>query len=448
MIFRRYGRFTGGIALPDEKRATLDLPIRPCPPMERLAIPLAPCGGKPARLLVQPPAAVEAGQKIAAPDDEDGAPVFAPLSGRITGLTTVRVAGEAGFAPSPAAELTALGKPGTIRPMTPVFPWREADPEALIRRIAEGGLTTHRARPVPLVRWVRAARQKRARTLIANGMEQQPYVTADHRLLTEHGTGIIRGLAILGRATGIDDMVLAVDHRRTDDYRKLVETAGSYGVTRIALSSKYPTGNDTMLVKVLCRREVPPGGGPIDVGAAVIDVATCFAVYRWVACGAPPTARVVTVSGERTASPGNLWVPFGARCRELAGPADPPIIHGGPMSGLRCPPDAVVTPATDAVLAIDTPPFAAATPCIRCGWCTDHCPARLNVAALNDAFELGELDRSERLGAPACVACGVCTYVCPARLPLSQRVKRMKRLISASRSGPGRPAGRPEPPEA
>ena len=107
------------------------------------------------------------------------------------------------------------------------------------------------------------------------------------------------------------------------------------------------------------------------------------------------------------------------------------------MVGFQCGPDVVVGPGTDAVLAIDTPPFQPPAPCIRCGWCADYCPARLNIAALNDAFELGEIDRAERLGAPACVGCGVCTYVCPARLPLTQRVKEINRTIFAGGKGRG-----------
>jgi len=131
------------------------------------------------------------------------------------------------------------------------------------------------------------------------------------------------------------------------------------------------------------------------------------------------------VGGPGIAEPANLWAPFGAECLQLA-PAEQPVIHGGPMVGFGCEADLVVTAATDAVLAIDPPPFQAPAPCIRCGWCTDHCPARLNIAALNDVFELGEIDHPSRLDAQACVECGVCSYVCPARLPLTQRVKRIK----------------------
>jgi electron transport complex protein RnfC len=166
----------------------------------------------------------------------------------------------------------------------------------------------------------------------------------------------------------------------------------------------------------------------LDLGIASIDPATCHAVLRWVVGGLPPTARVVTVSGDRPGRHENLWVPFGVPCEHLLAPSGTHV-HGGPMTGLRYDRDAVVSCTTDALLALDADAPDPPGPCIRCGWCTDHCPARLNVAALNDAFEMGDVELAERLKTLACVHCGICTYVCPARLPLSQRTQELKRTI-------------------
>jgi electron transport complex protein RnfC len=293
--------------------------------------------------------------------------------------------------------------------------------------------------------------------LIANAVESQPFVTADHRLLAEHGAEVIRGLAILAAATGAGRTLLAVDRRRTGDYRCLEEPARACGVTAVALEPIYPIGNDTILVKVLARRETPIGGEGLDVRVAVTDAATCFAAYRWVACGVPQTGRVVTVAGPAAESKGNFFAPFGMACSALAAaggtpsagagpaaraaPASAPasgwLVHGGLMSGRLCGERAVVWHGTDAVLAIEPVEPAVAAPCIRCGWCTDHCPARLNVSALNDYYELGQIRRAQRIGALGCVGCGVCTYVCPARLPLAQRVKQIKRMIGWGRREAG-----------
>jgi electron transport complex protein RnfC len=191
---------------------------------------------------------------------------------------------------------------------------------------------------------------------------------------------------------------------------------------------KYPTGLEPILVRVLLRKTVPMDGSAFDVGAAVVTPALCWAAYRAVACDAPALGRIVTVVSEGAGRCGNWFVPFGARCADLAAASGAVVIHGGPLTGLACPDDAVVGPPTDAVLALPAPSERAG-PCIRCGWCGDHCPARLNVAALNDMYELGQIAAASRAGALACVECGVCSYICPARLPLTQRVKQLKAAI-------------------
>ncbi len=434
MILGRYGTFAGGIDLPDEKQATLNAPVEPYALKEPLHLPLAPCGYGPAQPLVAVGQRVAAHQKLAAAQASGGVDIFCPTAGRVTALGEVHLAAGDAFrrvrslAMQPDKGSYAIGK----CPVT--FDWRSADSADLRRRICEPVLMTCR-RPVwPLADWINHARSQACDHLVLNAMENQPYVTAGHRLLVETGAEVLRGLAILARAMEVPDVILAVDSQHTSAYQQIVEPARVYQITRVALPHKYPTGADAILTKVLTRRETPPGGSTRDVGVAVIDPATCLAVYRWVACQIPPTGRMVTLAGPRVDRPRNTEVPFGASCSELIGRPGPPMIHGGAMNGLRCTDDAVVGPATDAVLALAVTMPATATACIRCGWCTDHCPARLNVAALNDAFELGFVAQAQKLQAAACVECGVCSYVCPARLPLSQRVKQLKRVVCSMKN--------------
>jgi electron transport complex protein RnfC len=443
MILSRYGSFTGGIDLPAEKDLTLALPIHRCPTPSRLRVPLAPYGGAPAEPVVTVGQQVATGERIAVAADESGVDIFAPLSGEVAAFTTVTVAGRYGLACSGAVELTGLCEPQAIRSAGEVFDWRAADPQMLRSRIYASGLSTYGDAPESLARWVWRACEKRCKALIANVMEDQPYVTAVHRLMVEHGHDVVRGLAILARATQAARVFLVADRRRTEDYRDSTHPAGLLGIQQVALPHRYPTGADAMLVKILTRREVPIGGSTMDVGAAVISAAACFAAYRRVACDIPPIGRVVTVSGERAACPGNFFAPFGMACLELAGHPELPVLHGGPMMGVRCDEDMVVSPATNAVLAIEPAAAPVPGPCIRCAWCRDRCPTRLNVAAMNDAFELSQIKRAEQLGAMACVECGVCSYVCPARLPLTQRMKRLKHAIRAWKATAGRAGYRP-----
>lgn len=451
MILRRYGMFTGGIELPDEKRPTIDRAIEVASRPQRLLVPLAPCGGAPATPTVATGDTVSPGQRIAIANDQAGVDVFAPLAGRVAGTATVALAAWGGFVESPAIELADLSDPANLVPphceddntAKSGFDWQVAGDDDLLARLAEGQLTTHRLRPQPLMTWLSRARAKKCRWSIVNVMDQEPLVSSDHRLLSEFGPEIMEGLAIMAKLVGSRNKIVAADHRRTSHYESCGTPAEQFGITQIALPHKYPIGADTILTKVLTRRETPPGETPLAVGAAVLDAATCLAVCQWVVHHRRLLGRVVTVAGPHTARPGNFWTPFGTPCADLAsltagpGPSsaagDPTLIHGGPMAGTVCDARAVVTPATNAVLSLEAARMPLPGPCLRCGWCTDHCPARLNVAALNDAFELSLVDRARLGGALACVECGVCSYICPARLPLTQRVKQLKRRIVALR---------------
>ena len=450
MSLRRYGTFTGGIDLPDEKADTLDLPVAACAPLKLLAVPLAPCGTGAARPLVGPGQRVAAGQRIAAAAVGDGSvDVFAPLDGRVSRLTTACVAAGDGFVQCPAVEIDDLSSPPPPLPQPRATrAWTEAGTDELLAQLAAGQLVTLRRRPVPLAAWLDRARRRRCRTLIANLMEHEPYVTADHRLLVERPAEVLEGLAVLARALEARRVYLAADRRRTGRYEAAADAAERFGIDLIALPHKYPMGADTILAKVLTRREAAPGADTTSVGAAVIDAATCLAVYHWAACETRTTGRVVTLAGPGVEKPANLYVPFGASCAELLGAAarEALVVHGGPMAGLPLAGSAVVAAATGALVALPPERAPAPGPCIRCGWCTDHCPARLNVAALNDAFELALVARAAAWRAEACVACGVCSYVCPARLPLTQRIGRLKRRLAPAEESAAPPPDAEESP--
>ena len=435
MALRRFGTFTGGIDLHDDKEATLDAAIVPIGLLERLCVPLAMVDAPPARMVVQVGQAVAQGERLAAGDGEQ-VDVFAPLAGKVAGLGRVRLPAAGGaWRNAPAVVLTETAEPAPLRPLPDGYEWQAADAASLRHRIAEGGLTTFRDPVVSLAGWIDRAGEAGADILIANFLENTPFITADHRLLTEHGSEVIRGLAILARATGITQVFLAADARWTGGYRAAVGPSRLYGIEPFEMSHKYPIGADAIVTRVLTRRTVEPGQRPLDVRVAITDAATCWAAYRWVACGERVAGRVVTVSGAAVGRPGNYLVPFGAACAEVLALAeaepDQPAVYGSAMNGRQVVENATVGPACNGLLAPRAPELGQPTPCIRCGWCVDNCPARLNVSGLNDDFELGRVERAHRRGALACVDCGICSYVCPARLPLTHRVGMLKAAIRA-----------------
>ena len=444
MLLRRHGDFPGGIDLPDEKRETIDNPIRLCHLPERLHVPLGYGRHPAASPVVRQGQRVPAGHLLAV-GEGSGLDIFAPVGGVVTSLTdTADVAGAGEFTTVPAIELSDL-EPAPDLPRSDDDRALALQPDELRTRLMDGQIPLFRRPVAPLDAWVDRAHRGNCQLLVANVMEDQPYVTSAHRTLAENGRDVILGLALLGRAIEVDQMVLAVDHRRTDAYRHVEPVAERYGVQLVSLPHKYPTGADVILLKILTGVEAPPEGSCLDVGAGLVDANTCLAVCRWLRHGHRTTARAVTIAGAQIVTANNYLVPFGMRCGELAALSSPSLVHGGAMTGLSCTPHAVVTPATEAVLGLGVTELLSPRACIRCGWCTDHCPARLNVAALNDAFELVDLVSARRHAAEACVGCGVCGYVCPARLPLAERVKALRRAVlqmAADRVGVA-PAERP-----
>lgn len=432
MRVQRFGTFVGGIDLPDEKAAPRDAAIEPSPRPQRLRVPLDPCGLGDAVAEAVVGQAVRAGERIGRAGGD--LPVFAPLDGRVTALTPAALAGGRG---------TCRVCPGVeIEPTAEPQPWPEPaamdelpgePPESLLTRFAEGGLVTLSPRPAPLHRWCAADRAAGVDVLIVNALENQPWLSAGHRLLVERGSEVVAGMSILAAVLGVRHVMLAVDLRRTGEYRSIVRGRRPHPFHPVGIEPKYPAGADVILTKLLTRREVPPGGRPLDVGVATVTAATCVAVAQWILSGRPLTARVVTVAGHGVAEPGNLLVPLGAFADELLATRGAPAervrrIHGGPMTGTSLGGGTVVGPATDALLTLPPPRDVekTATTCIRCSWCTDHCPVRLNVAALNDFYELGRIDRAEQYSVSACIGCGVCTYVCPAKLPLTDRMTQLR----------------------
>jgi Na+-translocating ferredoxin:NAD+ oxidoreductase subunit C len=427
-MFRRYGTFTGGIDLPEQKHATLEEPIRPADRPERLFVPLAPCGGLAARPVVDVGQRVRRGDPLAAGRDPGTVDIFAPLDGTVAAISVATLAVGRRLMETPAVELTDLSEPQVPAPGRPTRDTDDLAAGPLRELLDDSQLTTFRRCPEPLGDWL--ARHADSSLLVVNAMENEPYVTAGHRVLVEFGPEVVGGMAMLARALEVERIVLAIDVRRTDDYQHLLAPAEACEAEHVALPWKYPIGADAILLKVLTRREVPCGGAPADLGAAVIDPATCWAVYRHLACEERIDARVVTLSGERMGNPANILAPFGLAMTELVGSARPPLVLNGPMTGMFCGPETVVTPGTDCLLAIDPTPPSPPSQCIRCGWCRDHCPSRLNVAVLNDLYELGDIERAARIGCRSCVGCGVCSYVCPARLPLTERVRQLARSVS------------------
>lgn len=431
---QRFGSFTGGLDLPDEKYRTRSEPIAAVGASSALRVPLDPCRLGEVIPSVRIGDSVRRGDLLAMAAGRF--PVFSPTDGVVKGFGRCLLADRfAGLIDCPACLLAPSKDQGKAQAAGShaegTSHWREKSADSLLERLAAGGLTTMADSPFPLADWCVRAVRAGVDTLIVNGLENEPYLTAEHRLLAERGGDVVEGLAMLAFVTGARRARLAVDVRRTTDYPEVKPAADRLDVQSFAVEHKYPMGSPVMLTKVLTRRAVPPGRGTFDVGVGVLSVSATLAAYDWVTAGEPCLNRVLTVSGDRIGRPGNVRAALGTPAAHLLEHAHVSrhwgvLCCGGPMTGVEVPAEVVVGPATAGLLALPESPPEMPETCIRCAWCTDHCPVRLDVASLNDMYELGQLDRAVQYDVSACLGCGICSYVCPARLPLTHRMKQLR----------------------
>ena len=326
-------------------------------------------------------------------------------------------------------------------------PEQEADYTAMeeqeiIRRIQQAGVTGMGGVGYPTGAKILHARG-RVDTLIVNAAESEPYVTADHRLLLELGEDVLTGVQILMKALNVTRGVVAVEGNKlnaTEILERKVKRTGA-PVRVCTVPSRYPLGAEKQVIKSVTGREIPPEGGPLDVGCVVFNVATAYAVYQAVVKGRPLTHRIVTVTGAAVARPRNLWVPIGTPMCELiksaGGFRETPdlVLMGGPMKGLSQKNlNAPVIKRTNSLVCMaswEHEQKKQESVCIRCGRCVSACPMHLMPLLVDKELKLGgDIRELRRLHTEDCMGCGCCTYVCPASIPLVERMAQARQLVA------------------
>ena len=424
--------FFGGVEPPHKKDMSLsDHPLRTITP-QQVVIPLQQHIGVPCLPLVQAGDTVRAGQKIG---DGEGlcVPVHASVSGQVIAISPH---------PHPSGkEVTSIVIRSTDASSaaleTSAPPGSEADADAILAAIREAGVVGMGGAAFPGNAKALAAKGK-VDTLIANGCECEPYITADDMLLRTQPEQVLQGLQILQRLLQPQRTVLAIEDNKAAAIDRVRQCCAHFpGIELAVLPTRYPQGSEKQLIQALTGREVPAGKLPAAAGCAVFNVSTCAAVFRAVALGLPVTHRIVTVSGEAVSGPQNFLVPIGTTFRDLLRAAGlgsnvQRIISGGAMMGrAQSSPDVPVVKATNAVLALPYDKNAAAkdSKCIRCGKCVSACPMHLQPLYLYRYEKLRQPEQLRQLHISDCIECGSCSYICPAKLPLVERFRYGKQLL-------------------
>jgi Na+-translocating ferredoxin:NAD+ oxidoreductase subunit C len=426
-----------GIRPEPGKASTRDRPIHQLPFAPLLMVPLLQHAGRPALPVVREGQTVERGQLVGRPDGEMSVAVHAPATGTIEriapmpSVTGERVPGLY-LKPFPADTQELRSGPG-CDPAT-------ATASEIVAAIQQAGIVGLGGAAFPTHAKLRLPPDRRPELLIVNGVECEPYLTGDYRMMCEHAGDIVTGVRYLLRATGAPAAVLAVvDDAGAAAAAVVAQAPAGLPLGARTLPSRYPQGAEKLLIRSLLGREVPAGGLPIDADALCINVSTVAEIGALLPLGRGIVQRVVTIAGPAIRHPGNYRVPIGTPLRfalEAVGASEALslVYLGGPMMGQALPGlDVPITKGTTGFIALtrdETGRVPEVYPCIHCGRCVDACPLGLNPCQLGLLARHGELEpMAEIHHLDQCFECGACAWVCPSRLPLVQEFRAAKRQL-------------------
>jgi electron transport complex protein RnfC len=402
-------------------------------------IPLQQHIGAACQPLVKPGDVVKLGQKIGEPGGFVGAPVHASVSGIVKDIRQVPH-------PSVGSGLAVvIENDGKDEPDDSITPGdiSSMDADRIKELILEAGIVGMGGAAFPTHVKLSPPKEKPIDTVILNGAECEPYLTADHRLMLEAAEDVADGLKVIMKVLGVERAYIAIEDNKPDAVRIMTDTVKEVqGVDVTVLKTKYPQGAEKQLIYVVTGRQVPSGGLPMDVGVIVSNVGTSAAIARAIKTGMPLVERVVTVTGSGVAEPKNLMVRIGTSFMDViqacGGFVEEPakVISGGPMMGIgQYTLDVPVIKGTSGILVLtrEEAKIPDVEPCIRCAKCVDACPMGL-MPLMISAYALKEdYDNSEKFHAMDCIECGCCSYSCPAKRPLVQSIRVAKKMITDKR---------------
>lgn len=431
-------RFHGGVHPPERKSMANSTAIRTLPLPEALYIPLRQHIGVPGNVCVHAGQKVLRGQALTEPGVYGGLPIHAPTSGLI-GEVIEHPSNHPSQLPEPVLTLLPDGD-HTSAELKPI-----ADPFALsglelIQHLHDNGVAGLGGAGFPTAQKLSQARA--INLIIINGVECEPYIVSDDRLMREHAKEIVRGVQllqyILSEGEHTPHAVIAIEDNKPDAIAAM-EKAIAASPARMQLQvipTLYPSGGEKQLIEILTGKQVPARGYPADIGILMQNVGTAFAVAEAIDKGEPFTQRVVTLTGASFQQPGTAWVLLGTpiqhllTCADLQPDKQQRIIVGGPMMGYTvADPRTPIIKTSNCILAPTNKELPAAkneSPCIRCGACEQVCPVKLLPQQLLWMAKAQDHEGLNQHHLSDCIECGACAYVCPSEIPLVHYYRKAK----------------------
>lgn len=436
MLKLRRNTFKHGIHPQEHKDETNSLPIRQFafPPL--ILLPIAQHIGNPSRLVVSEGQEVVRGQLLAESDGFLSVPLHAPVTGKIRKIGNMpTISGKM----APGIYLETL--PSSTQEVLEGEPvdLESSTPEEILKGIQQAGIVGLGGAAFPTHAKLKIPEGKSCEVLLINGIECEPYLTTDHRVMLEQADDIHMGIRYLMKATGAQQTIIGIEANKQDAADHLRNQIVDDRISVQVVPVKYPQGAEKMLITALLGKEVPSGGLPIDTGSLVVNVATTAEIGRLLPHGRGIQERVITITGPGIQKKGNYLIPIGSPLRyvlEQVGVHEPisEVYMGGPMMGMAVSNlDIPIVKGTSGVVVFKEEQVYRAKriyPCIKCGACVDACPLSLNPSML------GILAKSEAYDEMAsgynlmdCFECGSCSYVCPSHIPLVQYFRLSKSMV-------------------
>ena len=433
--------FFGGVHPNDMKAATNEKAIEQLAPPAQVVIPMSQHIGAPCKPLVAVGDHVKVGQRIGEPGGFVSAPIHASVSGTVKaveprpysmGGNMMSVVIENDFQDEMSEEIQAPADPDAL------------SVDEMVERVKNAGIVGMGGATFPTHIKISGGIGK-VDTVIINGAECEPYITADHRTMLERPEQIIGGATYLAKMFGLDKVHIGVELNKQNGIDALNRVIAEKHAPVVVepLRCRYPQGAEKQLCQAITGRQVPPGALPSAVGCAVFNINTTCAIFRAITQGLPVIKKIVTVSGSGVIDPKNLECPIGAPVSDLFDACGGlreetyKLIMGGPMMGMaQYTTDVPVGKGTGAMLAfaakeeqtVETPQ------CIRCGRCVAACPMHLEPLIMYQFASKGMLDELENANIMDCMECGACTYICPARMHLVHMFKTGKQKLGAKKA--------------
>ena len=428
----RLDGYYGGVHPSERKEFTEHLALQKFPDPEEVVIPLSMHAGAPANPVVQAGDKVKVGQIIGEPAGFISGYVHSSVSGTVTAIEN---RGHATRGECLSVVIRSDGQNTLDESVQPHKDLESLTPEEIVEIVQKAGIVGMGGAGFPTS--VKLKPAKPVDTILLNGCECEPLLTADHRVMLEFADDVIFGLQAIIRAVGAERGLIVIEDNKPDAIELMKEkTASCSNMDVVAARTKYPQGAEKMLIKRVTGRKVPSGGLPADVGCIVSNISTTKAISDAIQKGMPLVERVVTVTGERLKHPGNFLVKIGTStkalidyCGGVTGNGEVTVKAGGPMMGfVLTDTDVPIMKGSNGIIVVDTD-HVAEQPCIKCGRCMDVCPMELSPLYFAKYADEQNWQGMKDKNVMDCIECRCCEYICSSKIPLVDKIKAGKTAV-------------------